>query len=193
MPSTTVSFCLYILQNNMKAVREKQQKKEEEVKSPSADDSTSVETSIKKESTVSDKAPSVDSQDTKGKSECVRDGDLWKLLCRELEITEEQNAKIVGSYDELLSIISKFHNTASLLEQLDKGLKDKNDSLDAYIDKLQGILTPMQVVKYVLWVYCYTNNESLSSFIKSNKLDQIQKLIRSGDDKDLESVSELIP
>ena len=99
----------------------------------------------------------------------------------------------MGSYDELLSIISKFHNTASLLEQLDKGLKDKNDSLDAYIDKLQGSLTPMQVVKYVLWVYCYTNNESLSSFIKSNKLDQIQKLIRSGDDKDLESVSELIP
>ena len=86
MPSTTVSFCLYILLNNMKAVREKQQKKEEEVKSPSADDSTSVETNIKKESTASDKAPSVDSQDTKGKPECVRDGDLWKLLCRELEV-----------------------------------------------------------------------------------------------------------
>ncbi|KAK8807276.1 hypothetical protein WA158_004035 [Blastocystis sp. Blastoise] len=118
--------------------------------------------------------------------------DLWNLMCSELELTKDQEDKIIETKPKLRSIIEKFHKSANYLEKLNEILIDKNNSLDSYIDELQEILTPIQVVKYVLWAHCYTNNESLASFVNSNKISQIQHMIKTGEEQDMLSVCQPI-
>lgn len=81
---------------------------------------------------------------------------LWRHLLEELQPTLEQKKKLVdytadsnSPYPELQQSTD---DSNSILDRLDEIMASKNTSLASEMDNIQGILTPRQIAKFVIWI-----------------------------------------
>ena len=77
---------------------------------------------------------------------------IWNILCRELEVTEEQKKKIISHRSKIRHLCAELKASLHLLSQLRGKVDVKNESLEGEMKQLQGILTPKQAAKFILWV-----------------------------------------
>ena len=77
---------------------------------------------------------------------------IWHILCRELEVTDEQKNKIKGHRSKIRSLCADLKLSLQLLRKLRCKVDMKNESLEHEMKVLQGILTAKQAAKFILWV-----------------------------------------
>jgi uncharacterized membrane protein YgcG len=77
---------------------------------------------------------------------------IWHILCRELNVTEEQKQAVVSHRGRIRSLCGDLKASLELLSDLRSKVDGKNEALEAEMKILQGILTPKQAAQFILWV-----------------------------------------
>lgn len=77
---------------------------------------------------------------------------IWNILCKELNVTDAQKKKIMSYRGRIRSLCSELKTSLHLLSNLRGTVENKNTALEREMQEIQGILTPQQSAKFVLWV-----------------------------------------
>jgi len=96
--------------------------------------------------------PAIDGQELPASSTVDIGGSLWQLLSKELELSREQMSQIKGCRAKVRERGDEVKITVQMLNQLKKRVQNKNNNLDSEMAGIQGILTPKQSAKFILWV-----------------------------------------
>ena len=77
---------------------------------------------------------------------------IWNILCKELNVTDTQKKKIMSYRGRIRSLCSDLKTSLRMLSDLRGRVENKNTALEREMQEIQGILTPQQSAKFVLWV-----------------------------------------
>ena len=77
---------------------------------------------------------------------------IWNILCRELEVTEDQKKRIISHRGTIRHLCAELKASLHLLSQLRGRVDVKNESLEEEMKQMRSILTPKQAAKFILWV-----------------------------------------